>query len=88
MRINLLVVDCVDYFEFEGFGIILVCHVAGDDALEEVFVDTAGGNMVDDCFHALHETIGVPIIAVMNEKPDADCQCHPLVGILEIMTGA
>lgn len=29
-----LVVDGVDDFEFEVFGIILVCHVAGDDALK------------------------------------------------------
>lgn len=27
-----LVVYGVDNFEFEGFGIIFVCHVAGDDA--------------------------------------------------------
>lgn len=32
----------MDNFEFEGFGIILVCHVAGDNALEEVFVDASG----------------------------------------------
>lgn len=29
-----LVVDGVDDLEFEGFGIVLVCHIAGDDALE------------------------------------------------------
>lgn len=28
--------------EFEGFGIVLVCHVACDDAQEEVFVDASG----------------------------------------------
>lgn len=70
-----LVIDCMDDFEFEGFGIVLVCHVAGDDALEEFFVDASGGDMVDDCFHALHEVVGMPIVAVMNEKPHADGQC-------------
>ena len=29
-----LVIDGVNDFEFEGFGIVLVCHVACDDALE------------------------------------------------------
>lgn len=77
----------MDDVELEGFGVILVRHVTGDDALEQVFVDASGGDMVDDCFHALHETIGVPIIAVMHKKPDTDSQCHPLVGILEIMAG-
>ena len=62
----------MDDFEFEGFGIVLVCHVACDDAQEEFFVDASGGDMVDDCFHALHEVVGMPIVAVMNEKPDAD----------------
>ena len=62
----------MDDFEFEGFGIVLVCHVAGDDALEQVFVDASGGNMVDYCLHALHEVVGVPIIAIMHEEPDAD----------------
>lgn len=37
-----LIINRVDDFEFEVFGIILVCHVAGDYALEEVFVDTTG----------------------------------------------
>lgn len=67
-----LVIDGVDDFEFEGFGIIFVCHVAGDDAEEKVFVDASGSYMVDDCLHALHEVISMPIVAVMNEKPDSD----------------
>lgn len=29
----LSIIYCVDDFEFEVFGIILVCHVTGDDAL-------------------------------------------------------
>lgn len=78
----------MDDVELEGFGVILVRHVTGDDALEQVFVDASGGDMVDDCFHALHETIGVPIVAVMNKEPDTYGQRHALVGILEIMTGA
>lgn len=41
--------------EFEGFGVIFALHKAFDDALEQVFVNTSGGNMVDDGFHALHE---------------------------------
>ncbi len=28
-----LVIDGVDDFEFEGLGVILVCHVASDDAV-------------------------------------------------------
>lgn len=28
-----LVIDGVDDFEFEGLGVILVCHVANDDAV-------------------------------------------------------
>lgn len=83
-----LVIDGVDDFEFEGFGIILVCHEAGENALEKSFVNASGGDMVDDCFHALHEAIGVPIIAVMNEEPDAYGQGHSLIGILEVMPGA
>lgn len=67
-----LIIDCVDDFEFEGFGIILVCHEAGDYALEQVFADASGGYMVDDCFHALHEAISVPVVAVMHKKPDTD----------------
>ena len=74
--------------KFEGFRIILVCHEAGDNALEEFFVDASSGDMVDDCFHTLHEAIGVPIIAVMDEEPDAYGQSHTLIGILEIMSGA
>ena len=69
----------MDNIEFEIFGIIFVCHEAGDYALEEFFVDTSGGYMVDYCLHALHEVICVPIVAVMNEKLDADCQSNPLI---------
>lgn len=83
-----LVVDGVDDFEFEIFGIILVCHEASDYALNKFFVDAAGGDMVDYCFHALHEAVGVPIVAVMHKKPNADCQRYPFIGILEIMSGA
>lgn len=78
----------MDNIEFEIFRIILVCHEAGDDTLEEFFVDASGGDMVDDCLHALHEVIGVPIVAVMNEEPDAYGQCYSLIGILEVMSGA
>ena len=83
-----LVVDGMDDFEFEVFGIILVCHEAGDNALEKFFVDAAGGNMVDNCLHALHEIIGVPVVAVMHKKPYTDCQGNTFVRILEIMAGA
>lgn len=75
-------------FEFKVFWIILICHETGDDALEEFFVYPAGVDMVDDCLHALHEVIGVQIVAVMNEKPDAYGQCYSLIGILEVMSGA
>lgn len=44
--------------------------------------------MVDYCLHALHEAIGVPIVAVMHKEPHAYGQCNPFVGVLEIMTGA
>ena len=37
--------------------------------------------MLDDSLHALHEVVGVPMIAVMNENPDTDGQRHPLIGI-------
>lgn len=83
-----LVIYRVDDFEFEGFGIVLVCHVVGDDALEQVFVYASGGNMVDDSFHALHEVVGVPIIAVMHKELYTNRQGNSFVGILEIMTGA
>lgn len=82
-----MVIYSVNDFEFEVFGIILVCHEAGDNALEKVLVDATGGYMVDDCFHTLHEAIGVPIVAVMNEEPDTYGQCNSFVGILEIMSG-
>ena len=78
----------MDNFEFEAFGVVFVCHKAGNDALEQVFVDASGGYMVDDCFHTLHEAIGVPIIAVMNEEPDAYGHSHSQIGILEVLTGA
>ena len=29
-----LVIDGVDDFEFERLGVVFVCHVTGDDALE------------------------------------------------------
>lgn len=74
--------------KFEVFGVVFVCHVAGDDALKQVFVNASGGNVVYDCLHALHETVGVPVVTVMYKKPDADCQCHALVGVLEIMARA
>ena len=35
--------------------------------------------MVDDGFHTLHKAVGVPVVAVMNKEPNADCQCHALV---------
>ena len=41
--------------------------------------------MIDDCLHTLHEVVGVPIIAIMNEEPDTDSQCYTFVGILEII---
>lgn len=56
--------------------------------LENVFVNTSGSDMIYDCLYTLHETVGVPIMAVMNEGPDAYGQCHSLIGILEIMSGA
>ena len=80
--------DCMDDVELEGFGVILVRHVTGDDALEQVFVDASGGDMVDDCLHTPHEVVGVPIVAIMYEKPHTDGQSHTLVGILKIMTSA
>ena len=46
-KLSLLVVDSMDDFDFEGFGIVFVCHVAGYDALEQVFVDASGGNVVN-----------------------------------------
>lgn len=75
-------------FEFKVFGVVLVRHVTGDDALEKVFVYTPGGDVVYNRLHTLHEVVGVPIISVMNEKPHTDCQGNTLVGILEIMAGA
>lgn len=78
----------MDDFEFEVFGIILVCHEAGDNALEKFFVNATGGYMVDDCFHALHEAVGMPVVAIMYKKLDAHGQCYSLVGILEVMAGA
>lgn len=78
----------MDDFEFEIFGIVLICHVAGDDSLEKIFIDASGGNMVDDCLHALHEIIGVPVVAVMDKKPYTDCQGNTFVRILEIMADA
>ena len=67
----------MDDFEFEVFGIVLVCHVAGDYALKQIFVNASGGNVVDDCFHTLHEVVGVPVVAVMYEEPDTDSLLHP-----------
>ncbi len=83
-----LIVDCVDDFEFEVFGIVLVCHIAVYDALKQIFVDASGCYVIDDSLHTLHEVVGVPVVAVMNEKTYSDCQCHTLVGVLEVMTGA
>ena len=83
----MLIIDGVDNFEFEVLRIVLVCHVACDDALKEVFVDASGGDVVDDCFHALHEVIGVPVVAVMNEEPNPKSQSDTFVGVFEIMTG-
>lgn len=81
-------VNCVDDFEFEVFGVVFVCHVAGDDALKQIFVYASGGDVIDDGFHTLHEVVGLPVVVVMNEEPDSYCQGDTLVGILEIMTGA
>lgn len=80
--------DCVDNFELEIFGIVLVRHITCDNALEEVFVDASCCDVVDDCFHALHEVVGVPIVAVMHKEPHSDCQGNTLVGILKIVAGA
>ncbi len=67
----------MDDFEFEIFGIILVCNVAGDNALKQIFVNASDGNVVDDCFHTLHEFVGMTILAVMNEEPDTDSLMRP-----------
>ena len=67
----------MDDFEPEVFGIVLVCHVKGDNALKQIFVNASGGNVVDDCFHTLHEFVGVTILAVMYEEPDTDSLMHP-----------
>ena len=88
VKINMLFSDCVDDFNLEVFGVILVSHVTGDDALEQAFVNASSGNMIDDCFHALHEVVGVPIVAVMHEEPHTDCQGNSFVGVLELMPGA
>lgn len=88
VNIYRMVIYRMDNLEFEVFGIVFVCHELGDDALKEFFVDAAGGDMVDNCFHALHEAIGMPIIAIMHKKPDTYGQCHSLIGILEIMASA
>ena len=82
-----MIIDGVYNINLEVFGIVLVCHVACDDALKEVFVDASSGDMIDDCFHALHEVVGVPEVAIMDEKPDSDCQGDTFVRILEIMAG-
>ena len=78
----------MDDFELEGFGVILVRHVTGDDTLEQVFVDASGGDMVDDCLRTVHEVVGVTIVAMMYEKPHTDGQSHTLVGIRIIMSSA
>ncbi len=80
-------IHCVDDFEFEVFRIVLIRHVAGDDTLEKIFVNASGCDMVDDGLHALHEAIGVPIVAVMDEEPYADSQSNTFIGVLEIMSG-
>ena len=78
----------MDDFKLETFGVVLVCHKACNYALKQVFVDASGGYMVDDCLHALHEVVGMPIVAVMNEKPYADSQCNSLIGVFEVMARA
>ena len=67
----------MDDFEFEVFGIVLVCHVAGDNALKQIFVDASCSDVIDDCFNTLHEVVGVPVVAVMYEEPDTDSLMHP-----------
>jgi len=83
-----IIIYCVDDFEFEVFGIVFVCHVEGDDALKQIFVDASGGYMIDKCLHTLQEVASVPIMAVIKKKPGTDRQSHTFVGVLEIMTGA
>ena len=51
-------------------------------------VHASGGDVIDYCFHALHEVVSMPVVTVMNEKPDTDSQCYTFVGVLEIMSGA
>ena len=82
---NRLIIDSVYNFNLEVFGIVLVCHVAGDYALKQIFVDASGSNMVNDGLHALDEVVGVPVVAIMDEEPDTDCQGDTFVRILEIM---
>ncbi len=50
----MLFFDCVDNFELEVFGVVLICHIAPYDALKQVFIDASGGDMVDDCLHTLN----------------------------------
>lgn len=76
----------VDYFKFEVFWLFFICHEAVDYTLEKVFVDAAGGYMVDDCFHTPHETVCMPVLAILDEEPYSDCQRHTLIGVLNIMS--
>ena len=43
-----LVIYCINDFYFEIFGVIIVCHIAYDDALENCLVNASCGNMIDD----------------------------------------
>lgn len=72
-----VVIYRVDDFEFQVFGIVLVCHEVRDDALKQIFVDASGGYVVDYGFHALHEAIGVPVVTVMHKKPYTDSLMRP-----------
>ena len=51
-----------------------------------MFVESA--ERISERRNHLNTVVGVPIVAIMYEKPHTDGQSHTLVGILKIMTSA
>lgn len=57
LSVTVPIIDGVDNFELVFFWVVFVCHVAGDNTINEIFVDASGGGVVDFRSHALHKTL-------------------------------
>ena len=62
----------MDDSELEIFGLLFVLNKASYNSCKQLFIYTSGCYMVNNRLHALHKTIGMPIVSIIKKEPYTD----------------